>query len=255
MVYGEISLASWVLYFLGASVACAAFVLFVARRALGAGQRRVLSYVRQWKEGILFSVSLASQSAYNDIDKAMLSSLSSLSANGIYSAAYRVVEIGFAPMKALLSAAYPRFFAAGAQGLRSSVHLARRLAVPSLLICLLGSVALFLGAQFLPVILGPEYEDSTEALRLLAVLPLVRGVQYLAADALTGAGQQGLRSVAQAAVALLNVGLNLVLIPAFSWRGAIASTLVCDGVLAVLLWVIVAQRLRRADRAENEKAA
>ena len=241
----EISLAVWTLFFLGSSMVCAVITSLVARRAFGKGRRAVRAYVSQWRQSALFSVSLASQSAYNDIDKAMLSSLGSLSANGIYSAAYRVVEIGFAPMRAVLSAAYPRFFAHGQQGLRGSLIFAKRLALPSLLLCALGTVALLLGSGFLPAILGDEYQESVEALRWLAVLPLVRGVQYLAADALTGAGHQGARSAAQAAVAVLNVGLNLVLIPAYSWQGAAVATLVCDALLAASLWLIVRLKLRQ----------
>ena len=44
-------------------------------------------------------------------------------------------------------------------------------------------------------------------------------------DALTGADRQGVRTVLQLATAALNVGLNLLLIPAYSWRGAAWATL------------------------------
>src|SRR3954452_490066 len=109
VVFGidDMGLDLWAVIFLMTAVACSVVTAWVARRALGKGRPWVGHYMRQWRQGALFSVSLASQSAYNDLDKAMLSSLGSPTANGIYSAAYRVVEIGFAPMRALLSAAYP----------------------------------------------------------------------------------------------------------------------------------------------------
>ena len=52
------------------------------------------------------------------------------SVTGIYSAAYRIVDICTAPMRALLTAAYPRFFRSGAKGITGSAALARRLAGP-----------------------------------------------------------------------------------------------------------------------------
>lgn len=254
LIFGRIGLGTWCVAYLVTSFSCAALVSALTRRTLGAGDRRVRSYVRQWRDGILFSVSLASQSVYNDIDKAMLSNLGSLSANGIYSAAYRIVEIGFAPMRAVLAAAYPRFFAHGAGGLSNSIKFASRLALPSFVVCLAGSVGLFFGADLIPFVLGSGYNDSILALRLLSILPLIRGCQYLAADALTGAGSQGARSIAQAAVAALNVALNIVLIPAFSWRGAVASTLICDGVLALALWAIIASKHGRRWRTQEPVA-
>ena len=73
---------------------------------------------------------------------------------------------------------------------------------------------------------------------------MLRWVHYLAADSLTGAGRQGARTACQVGVAVANVGLNFWLIPAYSWTGAVVSTLVCDGLLAVTLWGVVAAVLR-----------
>ena len=53
-----------------------------------------------------------------------------------------------------------------------------------------------------------------------------------------GAGRQGLRSLCQAATAILNVGLNLWLIPRFSWRGAVIATYGAEGALALAMLAI-----------------
>jgi len=99
-------------------------------------------------------------------------------------------------------------------------------------------MALALGlAPFLPVLLGSEYTLSAEVLPLLAPILLFRATHYLAADALTGAGYQGLRSAVQVGVALLNLGLNLWWIPLFGWKGAVWSSLASDGLLAASLWL------------------
>ena len=106
-------------------------------------------------------------------------------------------------------------------------------------------MALLAGADLVPVLLGESYEGTQGVVRGLAVLPLLKVAHYLAADALTGAGQQRVRSAWQLGVALANGGLNLWLIPSYGVSGAVAASLLCDGALAVGLWCVVWGRLRR----------
>ena len=93
-----------------------------------------------------------------------------------------------------------------------------------------------MAAPLVPRVLGAEYARTTEALRWLALLPLLKTMHYFAADSLTGAGFQGVRTVAQVLVAMFNVLVNLWIIPAYSWRGAAWSSLASDGLLAASLW-------------------
>jgi O-antigen/teichoic acid export membrane protein len=60
-----------------------------------------------------------------------------------------------------------------------------------------------------------------------------------AGDALAGVGLQPYRLGAQTVAALGNFGLNLYLIPHYSWRGAAAASLMTDGGLAVLCWLLL----------------
>ena len=60
-----------------------------------------------------------------------------------------------------------------------------------------------------PLILGSEYRLTAEALRWLAVLPLLKAVHFFLADALTGAGHQALRTAIGAGTAVFNVAINL----------------------------------------------
>ncbi|HXJ29779.1 MAG TPA: polysaccharide biosynthesis C-terminal domain-containing protein, partial [Gemmatimonadales bacterium] len=78
-------------------------------------------------------------------------------------------------------------------------------------------------------------------------LPTLRAVHSFAADALTGAGHQELRTAAQVGVAAFNIALNLILIPAYSWVGAAWASLASDGALAVSLWSILIVLARHAD--------
>jgi O-antigen/teichoic acid export membrane protein len=230
--------------YLVSSVLLSGPIVWAILRRFGGFRADLRTFAAQWREGLLFAVSISAQNVYNDIDKTMLARLDTLGAAGIYAAAYRILDFTFVPMRAALAAAYPRFFQAGADGLRSALTVTRKIALPGLAYAVLAAGVLLVGAPALPLVLGAEYAPSVGAVQMLAMLPLLRWIHYLAADSLTGAGYQGRRTACQVAVAAINVGLNLWLITAYSWTGAVIATLVCDGLLAVTLWGVVAAVVR-----------
>jgi len=174
-------------------------------------------------------------------------------ATGIYAAAYRVIDVAFTPVKSVLYAAYSNFFRSGQHGIAASYSYAKRLMPRMIGYSLLACAGLFLFAPLFPLVIGKEFARTVEALRWLAVLPILKSIHYFFADALSGAGYQGVRAGAQVFVALTNVGLNFWLIPAYSWRGAAWSSIACDGLLAVSLYVALRVVLRRSQPTAGEK--
>ena len=73
------------------------------------------------REGFYFSVSLSAYTVSQDIDKTMLVRLSSLEAAGIYTVAYRVIEIALVPVRSFLAATYPKFFQRGSSICRARI--------------------------------------------------------------------------------------------------------------------------------------
>ncbi len=183
------------------------------------------------RDGFWFSTSQSAQTIYNDIDKTMLARLGTLDATGIYGAAYRLIDVSFAPVSALLYSAYPNFFRAGAQGLSSSLRYAKPLILRAVGYSTIVCVAILLGAGLVPYVLGPDYTRIVDALRWLAVLPVLKAMHYFLADTLTGAGYQAVRTCVQAGVGAFNILINLWLIPAYSWRGAAWASIASDGLL------------------------
>ena len=104
---------------------------------------------------------------------------------------------------------------------------------------LLSAVLLIVCAPIIPLILGADYANSVAAIRWLSPLCLIKAIHYFAADTLTGAGHQKLRSLVQVLVAIFNVGINFWLIPKYSWQGAAASSLMSDLLLLLSLWGFV----------------
>jgi O-antigen/teichoic acid export membrane protein len=183
------------------------------------------------REGIYFSISQSAQTIYNDIDKTMLARLGTLDATGIYGAAYRLIDVSFVPVSALLWSAYPNFFRAGARGITESFGYAKPLLLRTLAYSMSVCVLILLLAGYVPFVIGPEYARTAEALRWLAPLPVLKGIHYFLSDSLTGSGHHGLRTAIQSTVAVFNVLLNLWIIPAYSWRGAAWSSIASDALL------------------------
>jgi O-antigen/teichoic acid export membrane protein len=89
------------------------------------------------------------------------------------------------------------------------------------------------------VLLGPSYGPAVPVVRLLSPVPLIRTVQYFAANALTGAERQGARTAVQVATAAMNVLLNLALIPVLGVSGAVVATLAAELLMAAGLWLLL----------------
>jgi O-antigen/teichoic acid export membrane protein len=161
----------------------------------------------------------------------MLARLATLDATGIYGAAYRLIDVSFAPVSALLYSAYPNFFRAGATGIQSSLRYAKPLLLRAVGYSGVVCAFILLTAGIVPHILGAEYARTVEALRWLAILPVLKAMHYFLADTLTGAGFQAVRTCIQAGVGGFNILVNLWLIPAYSWRGAAWSSIASDALL------------------------
>lgn len=187
-------------------------------------------------EGAIFAVSGSTTNIYNDVDKTMLVHYGMAVGNGVYTMAYRVVDVAMIPISALQAAAFPRFFQEADGGVKRVADFASRLLRRTAPVSVLSALLLWCSAPLIPHLLGPGFSGSVQALRILAFLPLFRTLQYSAGDALTGSGHQPLRLAVQAFAAVFNFSVNLYLIPRFGWPGAAWSSLATDGMLGVLNW-------------------
>jgi len=204
-------------------------------------------FFRHSLEGVGYAAAMSTASIYNDLDKTMLSHYGMNRDNGIYSMAYRIIDIATIPIFSIRDAAMPRLFHLGRSGLGASAALAHRLLRRGAALAALASVAMFTLAGVIPQIVGHAFADSVLALRWLCLIPLFRSVHQMTGAALTGAGMQNWRTGSQVSGAVLNFGLNLWLIPLCGWRGAAWSSLATDGALAALCWGMVQFHLRRRE--------
>ena len=239
-LFSQAETVTWAgLYTIGTIVA-AAIGLCCVQFCLGRPKIALKRIRPELVQGFYFSASMSSIGINNHIDKTMLARLASLQATGIYSAAYRLIEVALVPISSLVFASYPKFFEEGAKGIHGSVRFVRKLLPTGVAYSLAIGIAIVLLAPIVPYILGEEYATSVEALRWLALLPLLQCLHTFAGNVLTGADLQGFRTAMQASIAVFNIVANLWLIPLYSWKGAAWSTLASDSLLALGCWGIIA---------------
>ncbi len=164
-------------------------------------------------EGFIFAVSSSTTSMYNDIDKAMMGHYGMNVANGIYSVAYRVINIAGMPVASIHSAAFPRFFKAGVHGITATRPLAKKILKRTSLIGLAASVSLFFFAPAIPYFVGASFTPSVAALRWLCWIPFLRCFHLSAGDAMAGAGHQKWRLFSQVIASLFQLLAESVLHP------------------------------------------
>ena len=136
------AMQAWSFVYLAGSVLAAVIAVVWVTLRLGWPRLALHRIPGESFEGFAFSTGLSAQTVYNDIDKTMLARLGTLDATGIYSAAYRLIDISFIPVRALLNAALPGFFRNGSAGIAGSLQYGRRLLIrilPYLHLCLPGA--------------------------------------------------------------------------------------------------------------------
>lgn len=236
LVSGHPTAVSWAVLYLASTVVAAVYASCVVWKRLGRPRLATNRLRSEIVESFSFSVGASSAAFYNNIDKPLMVRLGSLEAAGIYAIAYRIIDLAFQPVAALQASAFSKFFQHGSGGIAQSVRYAKRLLRIGVGYGVLAGFALFFGGPLFPYIFGRQFAGSVEVLRYLSPLVFFRAAHYCYSNAMTGADFQGLRSCIQVAIAILNVGLNVWLIPIYSWRGAAWTSLVSDGLLVLSTW-------------------
>jgi O-antigen/teichoic acid export membrane protein len=201
-------------------------------------------FLSRGAEGAEYAISASADTAYNDLDKTMLSHYGMSAGNGIYTMAYRVIDLATMPISSIQMASEPRLFQLGATSLRGAATFGRRLMKRGLLMSMVAAVGMFLLAPLIPLVVGRGFTQSISALRWLCLIPVFRSIHGISGGVLTGAGLQRYRTVAQILAVIVNFGLNLWLIPTHGWRGAAWASLATDGALGVMLWTALTLLVR-----------
>ena len=182
---------------------------------------------------------------YTRVDMVMLSKMKDAEAVGLYGVAYRFVDLAWPVGFFFVGSVYPLI----AQHFRSGDHqglnwlLQRSADVISLLAIVLATVLIVFAEPIVRIVASGEFVPAASALRILALAIPVMWFGMLGANTLLALGRQmallwlGLIGLG------VNVGLNLVLIPRFSYDGSAAATVATELVGVVAMFFIIARQL------------
>ena len=229
---GAIDLMHWAIVVFASGLVLAASALGLARHSRRKA-RRWSKYERTSVSGTAFAVSAASNRVHADADKVILARMSSMGTAAEYSLAYRIIDILLLPVNSLIEWSARAMFLHGSTGNGHALRVlwTRWVAIGALSIG--ASAMMFLIAPLLPWIFGLQYEGATTVARWLALLPLsAASWASIRAIAVT-TGRESLTAAIEGGGALLNIGLCLVLIGAFDWRGAVLATYATHIVMTV----------------------
>lgn len=230
----------WAAFFCGSAMLTAVGSVAYVYSKVGRPVMENYSFLSRAKEGLPFSVNITAAVAQNDFDKVLLVRAGLTDQAGLYTVAYRLVNIAMAPVNAVLIGVYVRLFELGAEGgIVATSRFARRLLLPLMGYAVVAGLLLAVTSPLVPVMLGPEYDGTVPLLIALAPLVLLKVLQNVPSEALTGAGHQPARTVCAGLSASLNAGLCVLLIPRFGVQGALVATYVAESVGAVLIFYAV----------------
>ena len=148
---------------------------------------------------------------------------------GIYVAAYNILlGISFIPLM-FSNSVYPvfsRYFKSD----ESLLNFAYRKSLAYMLVIgLPASIGIWVYSdKIISIIYGAGYEGSVLALQILCWFVFLRFVNIIPGTVLSSINRQSSRTICQASIALINIALNLFLIPKYGFVGAAYATIISE---------------------------
>lgn len=163
----------------------------------------------------------------------MLESMRTLPDAGAWNAALRLTE----PMQVLpaiaLAAVFPAFAGSASTQVRRAMG-GRTLGVLLLLAGTLAFLGWFGADAIVHAVYGPAFAESIGALRWLAIALIPMFLNYALTHFLVALGRQWLNALFTATMLLVNIGVNVSLIPTFGAEGAALAVVISEFTLFIL---------------------
>jgi O-antigen/teichoic acid export membrane protein len=191
------------------------------------------------------TIGYALQTLYFKVDLVMLSRLDTFESVGIYNVGYKFADVAVLLTAAVLIPAAPLLVRAWPDNVDEFRSVTRRLGG------VLGLAAAFVAVHFallaeplISLLYGERYAVGAGAARVVVAAACLQIYVRIGLDVLVAAGRSRWYPWIALTGLVLNVGLNLVLIPAHSYRGAAAATLCSELVVLATMWVTVRRSMR-----------
>ena len=197
------------------------------------------------REGFWFAGNQLARASQQNIDRVVLSLLVDPATLAVYGAAQRFVQVGILPIQAILRMTYPGFFAEGRKGIVAARQYGQKVLWMVLGAGAASCVGLWVFSQAIPYVIGHGFGESTSYLIWLAPTLLLYACNYVAADTLSGADHQRLRTTLMLSAIALQ---SLCFVVFKQGAGLIVAVYAGVGLAAVLNWTAVFLLTRRAEK-------
>lgn len=191
-------------------------------------------------EALPIAISSVFVMIYFRIDTVMLSLLTNDTEVGFYSAAYRLTEaLTFIP-SILITSTYPimsKYF--NEKNEAFSYIYVKSFKILFALGLIIGTVVTFLAEDIILKIYGSQYYGSVIALQILIWATTVMFVNQIVISTYVSSGNQNVMAKMSFIAAVFNIGLNLLLIPSYSYIGASIATFFTELIIMVygIYWI------------------
>ncbi len=251
VLFGTVSfLAAAVLHggvmtFLSAQVFASGLAVLVARHCatqfLPVGGNQMMSMRTLFRQGVPFGAGAAVQSLYTRVDILLLGQMATAGAVGIYSAAYKPVNMAVF----LGSTASGSIFPLMTQTPPGSTPAAFRRVMRGMGVAAPAMALVFSGLAglLLPALYGAEYSSAAPILIVLACSAAVNWIYAPLGVALQARGWEHWWLAGMSGGLVVNFLLNLWCIPRWGAMGAAAATLISEGALLAFATVLILREL------------
>lgn len=237
----EFAAFHWALLYLLAAFLSAAFAIAVLRHRIdfvaSSGSSR-----GEWGDGAHFAAGVTSARVSNELDKALVLSITGAASAGIYSAGYRLISFAAAPVITFVNVVVGSLYRQHDPSARST------LVTRSLVLCSVAALyGLMIGAALwllLPwvtrVILGPDFLMLQDAALVFGLLPVAVSCRIVCEQAIAALNRFRIRSTLQWSAAALAVAGNLYWLPIEGWIAAAWVLLAVETFLALAYLITIA---------------
>jgi O-antigen/teichoic acid export membrane protein len=189
------------------------------------------------KRSIPFGLFFMGGVIYFQTDTVMLSIMKDQAAVGLYQAPMRLV-ITFEIIPSLLSTAmYPTICKAYASSREEAgIIMMKALKYMLFLGLPIAMGTTLLSKEIIPLIFGDKFMPSVFLLQIISWVIPIRFCGHILGTTLSASDKQNIRALATGLSACLNIGLNLILIPRYSYNGAAFASVITCGFLVVFYY-------------------
>jgi O-antigen/teichoic acid export membrane protein len=195
------------------------------------------------RKGIPLGIAGVVNLAVFRVDSVLLQVLRGPVAVAMYGVAYRFLESFLFVAWTMTTVVFPRIARAGASGVTSRTHeFTMALIVSFYLPLAVGS--LFAGEWVVVTLFSERYRPAADALPALTAAGVFYGIAYLSRVSAMGLGSGRAVAWIAGSALVVNVGLNLAVIPEYGFTGAAWVTLATEVFEAVILLALFRHRVR-----------